>query len=367
MDRDARDKSIKQEKLGILFAQSRLAVIYSLMAGVMLTVLLWGTAPREILVTWLGWLLAASLIRALFFVRLKDNQPQNEQLLAWEKPYFHSLAFASAVWGAGLCWLALWVGETDKLIIVFILMGMASGAVSTYAASRYMVLTSLATLLLPIAALFAIKGSLQLQFVAVGVSLFVLAAFQSTRVLENSLNDRFALSFQLGEEKERAEEMARTDHLTGIRNRGAITELAESQILVARRHDSPFAVILLDIDHFKLVNDTYGHGAGDMVLVKLASVLESTVRASDIVGRFGGEEFLVFLPQTAVEGALIVAENLRKAVAEMQVNFNGQPIPVTISAGVASNAKTLDELVHNADVALYEAKDGGRNQVRVAE
>lgn len=163
---------------------------------------------------------------------------------------------------------------------------------------------------------------------------------------------------------------AHTDYLTGVANRRYISELIEAELLRCDRYQSPLSILLIDIDQFKRINDTYGHKVGDLVLQKLAWVCNESLREVDTVGRWGGEEFVVLLPETNSQMALEVAERLRRAQAETAVPCgDGQVLHFTVSIGCASRLKpgdTLDKLVAYADKALYEAKGAGRNRVAVA-
>lgn len=160
-------------------------------------------------------------------------------------------------------------------------------------------------------------------------------------------------------------EIAVTDTLTGICNRRALYEQLEREFERSKRHGHPFSVFLMDIDHFKLVNDTYGHGVGDRVLVSVASALTETIRSTDSVGRYGGEEFLVVAPETSAAQARILGERLRCHVAQVTDAEPDAP-EVTVSIGIASSdvvhANRYDEMIEMADNALYEAKDAGRNR-----
>ncbi len=160
---------------------------------------------------------------------------------------------------------------------------------------------------------------------------------------------------------------ARIDLLTGLNNRRHFFELAENELERAKRHSAPLTVLMLDVDHFKLVNDTYGHHVGDMVLQKLSEVCVKTLRGIDILGRLGGEEFAILLPETKSEQALEVAERLRLAVAGATVPLEqGGSVHLTVSIGVTSLVATdarIDDVLKRADTALYAAKNAGRNRV----
>jgi diguanylate cyclase (GGDEF)-like protein/PAS domain S-box-containing protein len=156
------------------------------------------------------------------------------------------------------------------------------------------------------------------------------------------------------------------DHLTGVANRRAFFEAAELELTRNRRQPRPTALILLDADHFKRINDRHGHPGGDAVLRQLGMLLTATFRQVDVVARVGGEEFAVLLPSCDMDGALAVAERMRTLVARQAVAFEDAHIEYTVSAGVAAcdgDALNLETLMKRADQALYAAKAGGRNRV----
>lgn len=162
---------------------------------------------------------------------------------------------------------------------------------------------------------------------------------------------------------------ANRDSLTGVGNRGALDNSLAREIDLAQRHKTPLSIITLDIDHFKRVNDSYGHTTGDCVIKAVAAAAVLTVRRSDMAFRYGGEEFVVILSNTNLEGASLLAERLRQEIEQTSIICNNTEISTTVSLGVASlhpddSAKTFFE---RTDKALYAAKSGGRNQYRVAE
>lgn len=163
---------------------------------------------------------------------------------------------------------------------------------------------------------------------------------------------------------------AQHDLMTGLANRRKFFNWAQTVRHQADRFEQPWSVLALDVDHFKKVNDTYGHDAGDAVLRTVADILRANVRDCDIAARFGGEEFIIALPQTELHGAVIVAERIRLALAEKVITVNGREIRCTISIGVAQyqphSAMDIDEVLKLADAALYRAKALGRNRVELA-
>jgi diguanylate cyclase (GGDEF)-like protein len=159
---------------------------------------------------------------------------------------------------------------------------------------------------------------------------------------------------------------ASTDVLTGIMSRRAFTEQGDREVARAKRYGSPLSCALIDADYFKSINDTYGHGVGDLALKHLASVCSQELRTSDCVGRIGGEEFAIMLPETDLATAMDVSERLRKIIASSPLVVNGTSIRLTASIGVAEYAEAMqsfDGLLSNADFAMYDAKNSGRNRV----
>jgi diguanylate cyclase (GGDEF)-like protein len=182
-----------------------------------------------------------------------------------------------------------------------------------------------------------------------------------------------SLHRRLDKAEARIVEMAVTDELTGLHNRRSIEQRLREELVRTQRHGHRCACILLDIDLFKQTNDTFGHAGGDAVLRGLATATRAALRASDLLGRWGGEEFLAVLPETDLAGAQAMAERLRLAVEAMRVEFEGWQLVATVSLGVADalpaghpDALNADRLVARADEALYRAKAAGRNRVAVA-
>ncbi len=159
-----------------------------------------------------------------------------------------------------------------------------------------------------------------------------------------------------------------TDQLTGLFNRRLMMRRLDNEYARYRRSGPGFSMLMLDIDHFKRINDTYGHGVGDQVLVGLARVLGSCTRQTDTLARTGGEEFMLLMPQTDSAGGLVRAQRLCDAVAMARLATDSGELAITISVGAATvqvNDQTDDRLVSRADAALYRAKEGGRNRVEV--
>jgi diguanylate cyclase (GGDEF)-like protein len=161
-----------------------------------------------------------------------------------------------------------------------------------------------------------------------------------------------------------------TDGLTGLLNRKHILELLDKEISRSRRYGHPVSVLMLDIDHFKNVNDTYGHQTGDAVMRRLADCFCEAIRENDMVGRYGGEEFLILLPNSNAQNSAQTAQRIRKMVQDLEIETSGENVSVTVSIGVSSYPRygqDADAVICAADAALYQAKSNGRNQVTLSE
>jgi diguanylate cyclase (GGDEF)-like protein len=227
------------------------------------------------------------------------------------------------------------------------------------------------TALMGLAALGFSRGEVDRQnmlaaacFVVTASAISITASLFKTHVLRRDFEMRAKLESMTKELTRANEELLRlssTDPLTGLLNRRSLMERLELETARALRYQRALSVLVLDIDHFKRINDTLGHEAGDEALVLLATIVRSSVRGSDIAARLGGEEFVVVAPETAIEGAQVLAERLR---AEIQLRAS-----YTVSIGVASTesteARTARALLAAADCALYRAKGAGRNCVVV--
>jgi len=166
---------------------------------------------------------------------------------------------------------------------------------------------------------------------------------------------------------EETQRQASMDLLTGLMNRRAFLPAIRGEVARGQRYKQPLSVLLLDIDHFKHINDRHGHAAGDQVLASVGRMLQRTLRNTDFAARWGGEEFVVSLTCTDVEGGRVVAERTRAAVEALVIEVEGTRIPVTTSVGLASLQpdENVDQLMDRADRAMYAAKYGGRNRVGV--
>jgi diguanylate cyclase (GGDEF)-like protein len=346
---------------------------------------------RALTTTPAGWLLA------VWFCR--DRVPLNP-ILFW-------LGTAAVVWAGSLSVLQQMIGDGSKLelyrhrlhwiagldgfawglltwfligydpVLDAVLMALLCGVTSinaqvygTYISAYYCQILALWGV--SVLGLLHVAGSQSAIDYAAGLSVFVALTAYYTRAISKRLLEGIrlqhangSLAAQLRTALQKVELDAATDALTGQWNRRALDDILRQQVELRASSDKPFSVLMLDIDFFKNINDEFGHMVGDDVLRAFAQRLREFLRSRDFCARFGGEEFVVVLPETSMVTALEVAERIRKGVAQFPL-LNTPRVQVTVSIGVATMAEgqSISEMLAKADAAVYLAKNGGRDQVR---
>ncbi len=330
--------------------------------------LCWGRVPHDLLLGWLGlfittWALALGL---LYGVTRGGSDPARYSIWVMSAAILDGVA-----WGA---MVALMIGRDSALDA---LLGAVLAGVAAVNAPVYLTIPRCFRALLAAMWLAALPGwvrhpeqlGVMQTFISLTVFMTLLGYYMasiSQRVLEGirlQLANE-ALAEQLQRALQLVEQDAATDALTGLPNRRSLDKLMAQQVALAERSAQPLSLLLLDIDHFKRINDVHGHGVGDAALRSFASLVREQLRAGDVCARFGGEEFVVVLPATALPAALEVAERLRYAVAD-SVLLIAPPLTATVSIGTAefTGGLTPQQFLNMADEAVYVAKKSGRNQV----
>ncbi len=362
------DLLVRSEKLRLFYQQSVTAIYVSVLTAGLIVMMLWPVQKHTILLSWFGTLVIAMFYLLFLFMRYKKARPQGSTtILKWGTPYFTSHAIIISIWAIG----AVWVMPKDSLIhqtaVCFFILGMAGGALSSYSAHRRTTLLSVFGMLFPmIIWLFFFGDSLITNYMAIAATIFCLASIRTTGILATVQHQRLVLIHQLRISSDNAKKLARIDELTGLYNRRAFYETADLLFKTSQRTHESIALILMDIDYFKRVNDTFGHTAGDLVLTKISQILQQTIRDSDTCARIGGEEFAIIFLSSSHNNAIQLAEKIRLVIANTPIEVNHEKLSITASFGVAMGDKSINNTFRRADEAMYQAKGGGRNRVMPA-
>jgi diguanylate cyclase len=353
----------RSEKLQLLFHQSYPALFISTFNAILLLAILWSAQDHIVLIGWFTVLFTTALSRLYIFTRYRQIKPEGEAVLAWEKPYFATLILSSLIWGIGCVIIMPVDSPVHQAVIFYFLIGMSGGAISVYSAHRSMTLVTVAAVLLPATGWFLFQHDFVFVGMAIGAVIFFISAVRSANVLSTALQQNFLMTHELKKAKDDAEKLARFDELTGLYNRRAFYEHGNMLANHSQRNKEELAMVIMDIDNFKSINDHFGHAAGDAALRQIGKIMLQRLRKSDVYARLGGEEFGMLLPATSPQKAAKLAEELRRVIAETPVIFNEEQFMITASFGVTAGQSDIDELVRHADMAMYQSKESGRNTV----
>ncbi|VVN82678.1 sensor domain-containing diguanylate cyclase [Pseudomonas fluorescens] len=360
-------EQVRTDRMHQLFRQSVSAVFGSYLAAVILCWMCWDRFEHGLIVWWIAILTGSALLRIWMFIAYFRSHESERTPQRWERKYWSTLVLSAGIWGAGALALMPPNDLLSQTLVMLFIVGMSVSAVSCYSAYRYMTLVSIGLVLLPCTTWLLFQSSAMQIGMALAVLVFTSFVANATR----SLSDALETAFRLTREMERAHSIstraAQTDELTGLKNRRAFFEHGQQLYNYCKSNRLPLCVVMLDMDHFKHINDTYGHQVGDQVLRQMGVVINTSFRETDVHGRLGGEEFAVLLPDTSIEVAVEIAEQLIQTIAGLMTEPGHC---ITASLGVASTDtgdNDLHSLMNNADKALYRAKAMGRNQIAVAE
>ncbi|OHC83903.1 MAG: hypothetical protein A3J87_04995 [Sideroxydans sp. RIFOXYB12_FULL_59_6] len=316
--------------------------------------------------------------------RLLRRPPQDARISYWHHWQVFLRALQGMAWGSAAVFfhVAGQAGLITDLTVLTVLAAIAATSTVNMAPS-YQTLSAfvVSVLSVPLLYYFWLGDARHVQF-AIGLLVMMGIVLRvgydgyrqfvdgvSKLVLNQAISQQLEQrNRQLAETARQLHTLAMHDELTGIYNRRHIVDLLERQRQLFNRHGTPCSLALFDIDHFKQVNDRHGHAAGDEVLIAFVQRIQSLLRMEDAFGRYGGEEFLLVLPQTHASDALLLAERIRLQVADTPLVMLPQPLQVTLSCGIAElqGQENVDVWLNRADTALYRAKAAGRDRVLLA-
>ncbi len=362
------EENIRQERIGIIFNQVAPSMAISTIAAFVFIAALWEVTEHSRLLIWLSIILMITTMRFYYIYLYRRTPPADIDIHIWEKRFVLSNFAMIFTWGIGVFFLMPNDSLAHQAIVVSFLVGMTAGIVAIYSAHVMYATSSVIVLMIPITVYLILQNTFLHFVMAFGVILFILSSLRSVKLLTKSLKRSYQSSYELKIAKEGAEYLARTDALTELLNRRAFYEKGDDEVIRSKRYSRTLSLIVLDLDHFKMVNDNHGHVAGDEALIMTAKIILQETRDTDVAGRLGGEEFGICLPETSLKKAAHIAERLRIRISDCAVYSNGKEVKFTTSAGVSGydeNSNSFSDIMDKADKALYIAKNEGRNKVVV--
>lgn len=352
--------SIEAAAVNQLFEQFAVAGVVNLGLIAFVTLALWGHAPTALLLGWAAVIAAVIGVRIVlhrYYLRTRNPDPAT-----WTNRHLVLSATSGFLWGLAAPLFMPQVPPAQDLVLVVAIAGIAAGALPVNAAVLRVYLVYLGLIILPVALTFFAMGDRTGVLLGTMAILYGLAMSASGRNYSRNLQQAYELSARLNEANRELERRASHDALTGLWNRNRFEIALDQELDRIARYNSTCTLIMLDIDHFKQINDTFGHDVGDRVLMQLGEILAAEIRSPDRVARWGGEEFMILLPETGLTAGAWAAERLRRHVAVS--GFDG-PERITISLGVTvcDGQEERSDLLKRLDDALYRAKQQGRNRV----
>lgn len=359
-------RHIHIEKIKLLYLHSLIPAVLSGVAGLFLVAALWSSANRQHLLIWLIITLLLACLRIMLISKFQREKPMGDAVLKWEKPYAISLLVVFLSWSAGLI-LIMPKGDLSAVFIINTFsIGLAGAAISWYSPLRYLQMASISLALVPMIIVLITLGRDEALWVGIAAFFMYISCMITSVLLQKTFNGNLELAYDLELARKNAENLASTDALTGLNNRRAFFAKAESLYAYCKRNQQPISAMMLDIDHFKRINDSFGHAAGDIALRNLARLLKNNLRDSDLSCRFGGEEFAILLPNTTADEACEMANHLKQMMMASTIALADEnSLSLTASFGVAAHGESIEELLNNADTAMYLAKNNGRNHVMI--
>ncbi len=343
------------ERIRLLYKNGLYGLIGVLVNGILSLLFFWDKVNSSILLIWIALIFVIGMTRwflvIVFNAKLKNQQVHPDNIQGWELWFYAGYSLSGVVWSTTI----LFPFEDKDLLnsLIFITLvhvGMISAANTIYSTSLLSIRTYLTITMLPLMLkLFLLKEE---PFIIVGFmcSAYYVFMIRLTKVLNKTIIGNIELKIE-------NENLSLRDSLTGLWNRRRLYLFMEKLLPQIKRTQTPLSLILFDVDFFKKYNDANGHNAGDKLLVQISEIMQNSIRDEDLAVRYGGEEFLIVLPNTNLNHARQIGERIHKLVKENT--------SVTISGGLVCHSEELsfEELVLRADKLLYKAKEKGRDQI----
>jgi diguanylate cyclase (GGDEF)-like protein len=300
----------------------------------------------------------------------RSSLSQDKKAIRLGSALYYQIVFLAILYNLIFMNLAFNGVENAMIYLFLITVLFCAGGVSSYQHMKWLGPIFVISVMVPQCIYYLTIAGVDAKLMAFLIFVFIFFMLNVGLQLHKDAIHTLSLNHELSKAKEKAEQLARTDMLTGLNNRRAFIETGKMILKNAQRYGHPLSMVMLDIDNFKMINDTYGHTSGDKVIKALANVINHGVRESDVSGRLGGEEFAIILQETNLTAAQELIDRLRKEVEQTPVHIDSQQINVTASFGIAqldTELDSFDKLLDRADHAMYQAKKAGRNRVVIIE
>lgn len=361
---EVREEQILADQVAALYSQVIPSMIGNLAIGLLTTILFYSKIDQGLLLTWFTAVVLINLGRGTLALVYNSMEIPIDKARRWMTYFLIGVLMSGITWGSTCLLFAGTLEHEQHYVLGFILGGLAGGAAPILASVRGAYILFLLTTMVPVVLMLLMQGDLTSQTMAGMFTVFILIMLMTAIRIHKLMRDSIVLRHKL-------DHMAHVDQLTGIPNRRSFDESLQQEWARARREHYLLSLIMIDIDHFKPFNDNLGHQAGDVALQKVAKILHAEARRpGDIAARFGGEEFGLLLPRTDKPGAGEIAEHLRRNIRNLAIPHPVAPggyltISLGISCAIPSSGQSLDELISQADAALYEAKAAGRDRIKI--
>ncbi len=348
---------IARTRVNALYQSGVIGLMGISIAMVIFVSFVWNDVSHDILLPWIGVFIFMLVLRILLIINYRKKAATGKidsaNTKKWESWFYYALVVMGTLWT-----LTTFFPYNANLFqnIIFVTLTMISlsgAAIALYSHSYRSMLAYFSISILPVTVRLLLLDERQAYLVAAATILYYIVMLKIIRVLNTTLLDNIRLSIV-------NRNMSLRDPLTGLGNRRRLEVFVEKLIPMSSRNNKPFCVLLMDLDNFKKYNDSQGHHAGDVLLCAVSEIITDEIRSSDLAIRFGGEEFLVLMPDTKTEQAFAIAQRIGSEVIEST--------DITISGGVAQHvpSNNFEDTVRRADAALYKAKRNGRDLIELA-
>ena len=367
----ATEHKARIECMRVLYEQPLSAVLGNLVVAAILCWTLWPVVDPQRLIGWMVMHVLVAVPRTWNLLAFRRASPMAQDSLRWMRLYSITLLATVSVWGLGVLVVMPASSLAHQCMVLLFVAGMMGSVVWSFAANFALALTSIYVLLVPVTVWMVVQGGREWVPLVILFVMALISVRRGLRAYSEVMVSRIRLAHELEHARQQADRMAMTDELTQINNRRAFLQRAEQMACFAQRQGTELCVIMFDIDHFKLINDTHGHAMGDEVLRRTGALLQRSCRSSDVAGRLGGEEFALALPDSSLHDAHRIALALKAGLENLACDtVDGVRLNIAASFGLARVSACAYDLLatlNQADKALYAAKRAGRNQVVVAE